>query len=127
MQDLENHGLDYAHSFSNEDGFEEWMTCDELGNAVHCYDNGYMEIHTKIPICKFCGKLLTKISAKTWKCDCCGKRRTYESLIHEIDDLNSYIFEEKHICDDYGEFMDRDATIYMVGPNELYDELTSGT
>ena len=50
MRDAENHGLDRAHSFSNEDGFEEWMTCDANGNEVHCYDKGSVEIHTKEPL-----------------------------------------------------------------------------
>ena len=126
MRDLENHGLDYAHSFSNDDGFEEWMTCDDAGNPVHCYANGYVEIHTKEPLCKICGRPLTKISPKTWKCTSCGKRRTYESIIQQLYDLNEYRFESHDLCEDYGEFMYPDSEIYMMGPNELYKELTSG-
>lgn len=77
MRDAENHGLDQAHSFSNEDGFEEWMTCDANGNEVHCYGNGSVEIHTKEPLYRFCTISLVKASHKTWKCPQCGKRRTY--------------------------------------------------
>lgn len=127
MRDAENHGLDRAHSFSNEDGFEEWMTCDANGNEVHCYDNGSVEIHTKEPLCRFCAVPLVKASRKTWKCPQCSKRRTYEGINKQFYRLADYTYGSHPLCDDYGAFMNHDeGTTYMVGPNELYTELTSG-
>ena len=64
MRDAENHGLDRAHSFSNEDGFEEWMTCDANGNEVHCYDNGSVEFILKNHFAASAQSHLSKRAAK---------------------------------------------------------------
>lgn len=124
MRNAENHGLDYAHSFTNDDGFEEWLTCDSKGNDVHCYYNGTLEIHTKEPVCRFCETTMKKCGPKTWECPHCGKHRTYEGVIRAFDSIPNYTYGNHSTCDDYGEFMNHDAT-YVAGPNEYYYELTS--
>ena len=42
----------YMNRFINEDGFEEWTETDAAGNEVKCYANEFVELHTKVPVCK---------------------------------------------------------------------------
>lgn len=51
----------YMNRFINEDGFEEWTEMDAAGNEVKCYANEFVELHTKVPVCKCCGRNMTEV------------------------------------------------------------------
>ena len=100
--------MGYTDRFINEDGFEEWTTKDATGNTVHCYANRYREIHTKIPVCPYCGKNMTEETQGYWTCIPCNVTRTEdESCNLELDE-------------DYGEFQYDDGRGLLTGVPDWY-------
>lgn len=107
----------YMNRFINEDGFEEWTETDAAGNEVKCYANEFVELHTKVPVCKCCGRNMTEVVQGYWTCRPCDITLTDDEINHPVHP-ESYMNLE--LSEDYGKFHYKDGRMLEAGVPDWY-------